>query len=460
MIAWIRRHRLLTAAAGVVAVLAIGAGVFLAVRLSDQGDVSNPDVAFTVPPTTTATTTTPKKGPSLDFDWPFYGYDQERTKTLALDEPLRPPFKKIFTISTGGVLLEFPPVLAGRSLYFLKNNATLYAADRITGRVKWRKNLGHLAASSPAVVGGVLYVTVLERGKSTKAGRAAALRARDGKLLWSRPLPSRAESSPVVSNGRVWFGSENGTVYALRTKDGGVDWTYKAEGAVKAGLGLSGGNLYFGDYAGKVYAIRARDGHQTWKKSTSGTALGFSSGTFYSTPAVAFGRVYLGNTDGNMYSYSAKDGALAWRMSTGSYVYSSPAATRTAAGNALVYGGSYDGTFYAWDAKSGKVRWKHKAEGRISGAATVLGDLVFYSTLNHHTTALSVDRGRKVWTIDRGAYNPVVSDTCRIYIASTASLVALKTRKTCPGDEVATAKKKAKAKATAARTKAKAGTKK
>lgn len=235
-------------------------------------------------------------------------------------------------------------------------------------------------------------------------------------------------------------------MYALRTKDGGVDWTYKAEGAVKAGLGLSGGNLYFGDYAGKVYAVRARDGHQTWKKSTSGTALGFSSGTFYSTPAVAFGRVYLGNTDGNMYSYSAKDGALAWRKSTGSYVYASPAATRTAKGSALIYGGSYDGTFYAWDAKSGAVRWKHKAEGRISGGAAVLGDLVFYSTLNHHTTALSVDRGRRVWTIDRGAYNPVVSDTCRIYIASTASLIALKTRKTCPGDPAPKAKAKAKAK--------------
>lgn len=448
MIAWIRRHRLLTAALASVLVVAVAGGIFLAVRLSGQGNVSNPDVAFSAPVTTQATT--PKPGPSLLFDWPFYGYDKERTKTLALDRPMRPPFTKIWSLG-GGVLLEFPPVLEGRSLYVLKNNATVYALNRITGRVLWRKSLGALAASSPAVVDGTVYVTILQRSKGTQAGRVVALRARDGKTLWSRPLPSRAESSPVVSNGRVWFGSENGTIYSLRTKNGSVDWTYKADGAVKAGLALSGGNLYFGDYAGKVYAIRARDGHQTWKKSTSGTALGFSSGTFYSTPAVAFGRVYIGNTDGNMYSYSAKDGALAWRMSTGSYVYASPAATRTARGNALVFGGSYNGTFYAWDAKTGKVRWKHKAEGRISGGAAVLGDLVFYSTLNHHTTALTVDNGNKIWTIDRGAYNPVVSDTCRIYIASTESLLALKTRKTCPGDAKPAAKKKA-AKAKATRT--------
>ncbi len=58
MIAWIRRHRTLTIALGIVAVVAVAAGAFLAVRLSDQGDVSNPDVAFTAPVTTQAQVTT------------------------------------------------------------------------------------------------------------------------------------------------------------------------------------------------------------------------------------------------------------------------------------------------------------------------------------------------------------------------------------------------------------------
>jgi outer membrane protein assembly factor BamB len=461
MIAWIRRHRILVAVLGTGLAVLIAAGIFVAVHLSSQGNVSNPDVAFTVP---TPTKTVPEaKGPSALFDWPFYGYDASRTKDLELDKPMRPPFRKIWTLG-GGVLFEFPPVLGGRLLFALKNNAGLYAVSRITGGFHWKKDLGHLAASSPAYANGVVYATILQRAANVDAGRVVALDAVTGRKLWSRDLPSRSESSPVVDHGRVYFGSENGTVYSLRVKDGSVDWTYHASGAVKAGLALSGGDLYFGDYAGKVYAIRARDGHQVWKKSTSGTAFGFSSGTFYSTPAVAFGRVYLGNTDGNMYSYSAKDGSLAWRTGTGSYVYASPAATRTALGATLVYGGSYDGTFYAWDARNGKVRWKHKAEGRISGGAVVLGDLVFYSTLNHHTTALTVDHGRKVWTVNRGAYNPVVSDTCRIYISSTASLLAYKTRAHCPGDpdpkKVAAAKKaaaaKAKARAAKARARAKA----
>ena len=50
-----------------------------------------------------------------------------------------------------------------------------------------------------------------------------------------------------------------------------------------------------------------------------------------------------------------------------------PGVGRIALGATLIYGGSYDGTFYAWDARNGKVRWKHRAEGRISGGAVVLG---------------------------------------------------------------------------------------
>ena len=51
--------------------------------------------------------------------------------------------------------------------------------------------------------------------------------ARNGHTLWSRKLPSRAESSPLLDHGRLYFGTEDGTVYALKASDGSVRWTYK-----------------------------------------------------------------------------------------------------------------------------------------------------------------------------------------------------------------------------------------
>ena len=90
-----------------------------------------------------------------------------------------------------------------------------------------------------------------------------------------------------------------------------------------------------------------------------------------------------------------------------------------------VFIGSYDGRFYALDARSGSVLWERRAEGKISGGAVVLGDLVFYSTLNRHTTALGVATGQKVWTTGRGAFNPVVSNGRGIFLVGYTNLFGI-----------------------------------
>ena len=48
----------------------------------------------------------------------------------------------------------------------------------------------------------------------TLSGSVTALNAKNGKVCGKKRLPSRAESSPIVVKGVVYFGSENGTVYA------------------------------------------------------------------------------------------------------------------------------------------------------------------------------------------------------------------------------------------------------
>src|SRR5438093_896914 len=83
-------------------------------------------------------------------------------------------------------------------------------------------------------------------------------------------LSSRAESSPLLDHGKLFFGSEGGTVYAMGANDGHVIWTYHADGAVKASPSLSGGLLYFGDYSGHVQAVSERTGRLQWKSGSGG----------------------------------------------------------------------------------------------------------------------------------------------------------------------------------------------
>jgi outer membrane protein assembly factor BamB len=423
-----KRRRRILLGVGLAVVLIAAASVVVALRR--QGDISHPDVEFRPePPPSPAVPPTEKKPRANPFDsfvWPVYGYSADRRRYLPAAHEMRPPFRRRWQVNTGA-LLEFPPVLGGTSLYVLNDDARLLAIAKKTGRVRWKRRLGVLAAASPAYGNGRVYAVILARGKG-QPGRVTALRASDGKVLWSHGLRARAESSPLLSGGRLYFGAEDGTVYALRASDGAELWRYKAHGAVKGGLALSRGKLYFGDYSGHVYALR-QDGRQVWQVGTTGKAFGFASGQFYATPAVAFGRVFLGNTDGNVYSFAASSGKLAWRTRTGGYVYSSPAVAELPKAGPMVYSGSYDGTFYALDARSGKVRWSRREGGAISGGATVVGEIVYSANIRTRTTTgYGARTGKVMFRFPDGAYNPVISDGQTLFIDGYKRIYALRPR--------------------------------
>jgi outer membrane protein assembly factor BamB len=378
------------------------------------GDVSNPDAEFTVPEKTP-----PKPKPrSKEFVWPIFGYTPDRAKYFPAK--LDPPFKKLWRYRADS-LLEFPPVLADDTLFLVTNKGTAVAVNAKTGKKRWKRSVGSLSAASPAWWKGRLFVVTLD-------GRATSLRAKDGKVLWRKDIPSRTESSPFVRRGRVYFGSEDGTVYALRAGDGKTVWTYRAGGAVKSALAFADGKLYFGDYAGAATAIRARDGERVWSSGTAGLSLG-RSGRFYSTPAVAFGRVYMGNTDGRVYSFTAHGGELAWSKSTGAYVYSGPAAADVKGRGPTVFIGSYTGRFYALDARSGSERWSYQSAGRISGAVSVIGRVVYFGNLgSRDTEGLDVRTGKRVFRWTHGGFAPPISDGKTLWVTGYASQFAFAPR--------------------------------
>jgi outer membrane protein assembly factor BamB len=408
-------------------VLVLGVVAALLVFRS-EGDVSHPDVNF-VPTTESAPSTAGARGrahPADDgFEWPVYGFRKSRTHDLPLNVTPRPPYHEAWAVR-GKVLLEFTPVLCRRKLYLLKNNGALYAISRLSGRISWKRRLGALAAASPACSHGTVYAVLLTHGRAADTGRVVAVSAKTGHVRWSRTLPSRAEGSPLLDSGRLYLGTEDGTVYALRASSGAVRWRMQAAGAVKGAIALDAGKLYFGDYGGKVHAIRRSNGQKVWETSPAGGPLGLGDGNFYSSAAVQYGRVYIGSTNGDVYSFSATDGKLAWRKHTGNYVYASPAVGQARGGAPTVYVGSYDGRFYALNARSGATRWVRSLGRKISGAATIVGDLVFFSDLGTHTTwALGARTGRTAWKTHRGGFNPIISDGRRIYFTGLTSLFAL-----------------------------------
>ena len=415
-----RSRRVRVALAVLVLLLAGGAiGGYLYAR-NRTGNIYHPHARFIPQPSPTL----PKAGPDR-FAWPLYGYNPEHTRYFPAPPTVRPPFRRLWQHNEHA-LLEFPPVIYGENLFQLADDGVLSAIDKRTGHAVWTRDLGTLSASTPAVNGKTVYATLLSAGPNG-SGRVYALNVATGQTRWARDLASASESSPLLDGNRVYFGSQNGTVYALNARSGDVVWTYHAGGAVKASPTLSGGVLYFGDYSGHAQAISASTGALLWRSSSEGALLG--SGTFYSTAAVVYGRMFLGNTDGRVYAYDASSGKLDWAVQTGAYVYSSPAVTNAPGLGPTVYVGSYDGTFYAINARSGHVAWTFNGHGRISGSPTILGRIVYFAVLgSKRTYGLGISTGRVFYETFRGTFDPIISDSQRVYETGSTGIYGLAPR--------------------------------
>lgn len=406
----------------------VGAAAVVAfVLLHKPGNVSHPGVEFT----RSTATTPPRPAVSLPpFEWLRYGYDAARTRDVPNTRNLDPPFRRGWKFEDFA-LLEFPPVIYGNTLYIVDDDGSAKALDKRTGHKLWETKVGTLAAASPALGlrQGLVFIPILSASPGARVGgngRLVALSMKTGHTVWSRRIAPGTESSPLAWGDSVYFGDQAGTVYSLNATSGHVNWTYHAKGAVKGGPALANGKLFFGDYAGRAYALNPVTGRQIWARSTNGAEFGFGSGTFYSTPAVAFGRVYMGNTDGRVYSFAERNGELAWATGTGSYVYASAAVADVPGVGPTVFVGSYDGHFYAFNARSGAIRWSHPAGGRISGSATIVGGVVYFSTLGSKTTSgLDVRTGHQVFFFPDGAFNPVVCDYGAIYLNGYSTLYQL-----------------------------------
>lgn len=396
---------------GAAATLLIAAGVAGYLILKRPADVSNPDAEFVEQ--------AQQKGVVGVADWPFYGREGDRTRYLPAPD-VKPPYKVAWAFN-GRKLLEYSPIVVGGSIYGINNNGEAFSVKTRNGKVRWRREIAQLNASSPAYSDGQLFIANLE------PGQVQALNAKNGNLRWRKSLPGRSESSPVVVGKKVIVGCECGTLYAFDKVTGKPLWETDLPGEIKAAPTVGDGVAYVGDYSGTFSAVRVSDGSIKWQSGSQGASLG-RAGDFYSTAAVAFGRVYVGSKDGRMYSFEADSGELAWSHTAGGEIYAGVVAAATPKTEPTVYFGVFGGdSFYALDARTGEERWRADAGGSVIGAASLIGETVYVANLDStETFGLDAASGEKVWSFRDGAYNPVVSDGKRLYLTGYKTIYSMK----------------------------------
>ena len=77
---------------------------------------------------------------------------------------------------------------------------------------------------------------------------------------------------------------------------------------------------------------------------------------------------------------------------------------RVARGGAVEFG-SYSKTV-CFDPATGHVLWKFKANGPISGSATIVDGVVYFATLKRRTYGLDARTGRQLWIFPDGEVQP------------------------------------------------------
>jgi outer membrane protein assembly factor BamB len=149
--------------------------------------------------------------------------DATRTGTLAPDA---------FKWRTRGFLPTFAsPVMDAERLYTVDNSAIIGAFDLKTGAKLWDRTLGTLQKGSPVLADGKLYVGT-ENGKFyILRPSATGVEVLDEDLLGSEQAPEPIVASPIVADGRIYVTSMEAT-YAIGKR---VPRKAAASGATAAG---------------------------------------------------------------------------------------------------------------------------------------------------------------------------------------------------------------------------------
>jgi polyvinyl alcohol dehydrogenase (cytochrome) len=153
-------------------------------------------------------------------------------------------------------------------------------------------------------------------------------------LKWAFGFPDAtlAWSQPIVAGGRVFVGSQNGTVYSLDAKTGCIYWAFSASGGVRTALsvgpraGGTGFTVYFGDTQANAYALDAQTGQKLWVRKVEDHPLARITGS----PALYKDRLYVPTSSyeesqganpeyecctfrGSLSAINVKTGTVAWK---------------------------------------------------------------------------------------------------------------------------------------------------
>jgi outer membrane protein assembly factor BamB len=228
-------------------------------------------------------------------------------------------------------------------IYAPNGDGKLYTLDG-NGQVKWKFESKNALWASPVIDGDRIYLAAMDHiiYCLDKAG---------GNVIWqTEDLGGALVDAPTLSpDGVLYVGTFNNEVIAVSAKDGEVLKRFTAGGWVWSSPLLYEGRIFFGDLNGNMFAIDAETFEQAWKITPETVAKKQILGS----PAVLDGKLFFTSETGNLFIIDPENGAVLSTKTIGGKLLAGPVATDDLV---LVAPNGMDAVLIALDA-DGNQRW-------------------------------------------------------------------------------------------------------
>jgi outer membrane protein assembly factor BamB len=236
------------------------------------------------------------------------------------------------------------------------------------------------------------------------------------------------ESSPAVTDGKVYFGGDDGYVYCLNAKNGKKIWRFNTKNWVTSSPAVVNGILYVGTMDGSLYALNANDGRFRLKFDASGSV--------FSSPAVNNSEIYFTeHGNGVLFGVNGKgrtwpwEGFLRsmWLQMSMMYIAPSPPPisgapwairllldpnnpglgwAATSDGTSITSGSNIYTTgsnrVFSIDETTHKILWAFTAGDDITSSPALANNVLYVGGSYGHLYAINAQNGAKLWEYAAG----------------------------------------------------------